>query len=109
MTERWLLYFLLGGTVVSLATVLGSQGKGWLAAFLTLFPAATVITFTGIYLEAGIPQLKTYIQGLLIVLPAWVSYLAIVYKLADRIALLSIPLGIVVYTILSLILKMLLS
>jgi hypothetical protein len=51
---RYLLYFIIGGTVVSLTTYLGSLGRSWLAAFITTFPALTGLTFILMYLNAGV-------------------------------------------------------
>lgn len=98
---RYLLYFLLGGSIVSLVTYLGARGSGWAAAFIAMFPAVTVITFVTIYLEAGAESVGGYIRGLFLVLPAWICYLAMVYFLAGRIGLISIPLGVLVYLLLS--------
>ena len=50
---KYALYFIIGGTVVSLTTYLGSLGRSWLAAFVTTFPALTGITFILMYLNAG--------------------------------------------------------
>ena len=36
--SKYLLYFLLGGTLVSVSTYFGSQGKSFLAAFAAPFP-----------------------------------------------------------------------
>jgi len=38
---KYILYFLLGGAIVSVSTYLGSQGKSFLAAFASTFPAIT--------------------------------------------------------------------
>ena len=50
---KYVLYFLLGGTIVSVSTYLGSQGKSFLAAFVSTFPAITGATFVLIYLNGG--------------------------------------------------------
>ena len=48
-----ILYFVLGGTIVSVSTYLGSQGRSFLAAFASTFPAITGATFILIYLNGG--------------------------------------------------------
>src|SRR2546430_17553302 len=62
---RYALYFIIGGTVVSLTTYLGSLGKSWLAAFVTTFPALTGITFILMYLNAGWEPTVPYARNLL--------------------------------------------
>ena len=61
---RYGLYFLLGGTIVSLSTYLGSQGRSFLAAFASTFPAITGATFILIYLNGGSESLVAYACGL---------------------------------------------
>ncbi|MBH0183763.1 MAG: DUF3147 domain-containing protein, partial [Nitrospira sp.] len=50
---KYAVYFLLGGTIVSISTYLGSQGKSFLAAFASTFPAITGATFVLMYLNGG--------------------------------------------------------
>ena len=50
---KYTVYFLLGGTIVSVSTYLGSQGRSFLAAFASTFPAITGATFVLIYLNGG--------------------------------------------------------
>ena len=57
---KYALYFLLGGTIVSISTYLGSQGRSFLAAFASTFPAMTGATFVLIYLNSGNDHLVTY-------------------------------------------------
>jgi uncharacterized membrane protein (GlpM family) len=98
MWERYLLYFLVGGAVVALTTYFGSQGKGWLAAFIAMFPALTVITFISIYFEGGGgTPLKDYIKGIFLVLPGWLCYLLTIFYFTDKVGLYSILFGTLVY------------
>src|SRR2546426_11223496 len=62
---KYTLYFIIGGTVVSLTTYLGSLGKSWLAAFVTTFPALTGLTFILMYLNAGAEPTVPYARNLL--------------------------------------------
>ena len=71
---KYVLYFLLGGTIVSLSTYLGSQGKSFLAAFASTFPAITGATFILIYLNGGSDAIVSYAKNLLWFVPPWVVY-----------------------------------
>ena len=82
MGIRFLIYFLIGGTVVTLVTYFGSQGKGILAAFVALFPATTVLALCTIYSGGGISAATSYVRGMLLVLPPWAIYgLSVLYLL----------------------------
>jgi hypothetical protein len=71
---KYTLYFLLGGTIVSLSTYLGSQGRSFLAAFASTFPAITGATFILIYLNGGSDSLVGYAKNLLWFVPPWIVY-----------------------------------
>src|SRR5437870_8912072 len=81
---RYALYFIIGGTVVSLTTYLGSLGKSWLAAFVTTFPALTGITFILMYLNAGVEPTIPYARNLLYFIVPWVVYVAFYIATMDR-------------------------
>src|SRR5207249_1940339 len=57
---RYLLYFLIGGAVVSLTTWFVSLGRSWVAAFVSTFPALTVLTFILIYWNGGVAETVPY-------------------------------------------------
>lgn len=71
---KYAVYFLLGGTIVSVSTYLGSQGKSFLAAFASTFPAITGATFILIYLNGGNEAIVSYAKNLLWFVPPWVVY-----------------------------------
>lgn len=71
---KYVLYFLLGGTIVSVSTYLGSQGKSFLAAFASTFPAITGATFVLIYLNGGNDAIVSYAKQLLWFVPPWIVY-----------------------------------
>ena len=71
---KYAVYFLLGGTIVSVSTYLGSQGKSFLAALASTFPAITGATFILIYLNGGSENLVTYAKHLLWFVPPWLVY-----------------------------------
>jgi len=72
--SKYLLYFLLGGTLVSVSTYFGSQGKSFLAAFASTFPAITGATFILIYLNGGSDAIVSYAKNLLWFVPPWMVY-----------------------------------
>jgi hypothetical protein len=71
---KYAVYFLLGGTIVSLSTYLGSQGKSFLAAFASTFPAITGTTFVLMYLNGGNEAIVGYAKNLLWFVPLWIMY-----------------------------------
>ena len=71
---KYLIYFLLGGTIVSISTYLGSQGKSFLAAFASTFPAITGATFVLMYLNTGNDAVVQYAKNLLWFVPPWIVY-----------------------------------
>lgn len=79
------LYFLLGGTIVSISTYLGSQGRSFLAAFASTFPAMTGATFILIYLNGGNEHLVTYAKNLLWFVPPWLVYVGCMIYGVERI------------------------
>lgn len=92
------LYFVLGGTIVTLVTYLGSQGKGLMAAFIALFPAITVVTLSAVYMRGGVEPTVSYAKGLLLLIPAWLMYVLAVIFLVPRFGLApALAIGIVLY------------
>ena len=71
---RYLIYFILGGTIVSVSTYFGAQGRSFLAAFVSTFPAITGATFVLIYLNGGSESLVGYAKNLLWFVPPWMVY-----------------------------------
>jgi hypothetical protein len=62
---KYALYFALGGVMVSGSTYLGAMGRGFLAAFISTFPAITGATIVLIYLNTGHEHAYTYAKNLL--------------------------------------------
>ena len=71
---KYVLYFLLGGTIVSVSTYLGAQGRSFLAAFASTFPANTGATFILIYLNGGNDANVSNAKNLLWFVPPWTIY-----------------------------------
>ncbi|MBI2856943.1 MAG: DUF3147 domain-containing protein [Chloroflexi bacterium] len=97
------LYFLLGGSVVALVTYIGGQGRGLLAAFVSLAPSVTIITLLTVNHAGGAAATTDYARGMLKLFPAWFVYMAVVVLLLPRIGLIAaLAAGMAAYTALSL-------
>lgn len=81
---KYLIYFILGGLLVTLATYFGSEKKGLVAAFFAMFPFVTAFTIYTIYSAAGSQAVTYYVRGLIILTPAWIAYLLIIIYLIPR-------------------------
>ncbi|MEW6543986.1 MAG: DUF3147 domain-containing protein [Nitrospirota bacterium] len=81
---QWAMYFVIGGALVSVSTYLGAQGKGFLAAFVSTFPAITGVTFVLIYLNGGTAHTLTYAKHLLWLAPAWIVYVGFIIFMLNR-------------------------
>jgi hypothetical protein len=81
------LYFVIGGLSVAISVYYGSRGQGLLAAFISLFPGVTVITFCSIYFSAGAAGVVSYARGMLILLPPWILYVVGIILLTPRLGL----------------------
>ena len=84
---KLLSYFIIGGTVVTLTSYFGAKGSGLFAAFITSFPCISLLGFYFIHKNGGNEAIMKYIQGFLIVTPAWILYILITYFLYQRIGL----------------------
>ena len=84
MALKYLLYFLLGGSVVSIVTYYASHSRTILAAFLANLPVMTLITFLMIYREAGEGAVVPYAKSLLIMLGPWLLYIFTVILMTPR-------------------------
>jgi hypothetical protein len=87
MTEfmKSVLYFLIGGSIVSLSSYVGAQGRGFLAALASTFPAITGVTFVLIYLNAGQEPTLSYAKHLLWFVPPWLAYVGFIIGTLPRI------------------------
>lgn len=103
-----LLYFVIGGLIVAVTAYYGTHGQGLLAAFVSLFPGLTIITFCVIYFNSGSAAVVSYAKGMLILLPPWILYLVGVYFLMPRLGLtLTLIISVIVFVLVSfLILKL---
>ena len=98
MEIKYLIYFLIGGTIVSVVTYLASHAKGLLAAFVANLPVITLITFLMIYFESGQGAVISYAKGLIIMLFPWLVYIFSVILLTGRFGLItSLIIGVSLY------------
>lgn len=74
---KYLLYFILGGTLVSLSTYLGSHGRGFFAALASTFPMISGVTFILIYLNTGNDHTLSFAKNLIWLSPPWFVYVMV--------------------------------
>lgn len=102
MEIKYVLYFFVGGVIVSLVTYFASNARGLLAAFFANLPVITLITFLTIYFEAGGEAVTKYAKSLIIMLLPWLAYIFCIILLTEKIGLLpSLAMGLAFYLILS--------
>ena len=102
---KFLLYFIIGGSILTLVTYFGSKDKGILAAFIALFPMVSLMSILTIYSEAGSLPVLDYVKGLLILTPLWIIFLfCILYLLPKQGLVVALIIGLAIYIILSVIL-----
>jgi uncharacterized membrane protein (GlpM family) len=98
MEMKYLIYFLVGGIIVSVVTYLASHAKGLQAAFVANLPVITLITFLMIYFESGQKAVISYAKGLIIMLFPWLAYIFSVIFLTGRFGLVtSLAIGFSLY------------
>ena len=102
MDARYIIYFLLGGSLICVVTYFASQAKGLPAAFFANLPVITLITFLTVYHESGRKEVITYAKGLIIMLPPWLAYIFAIIFLTHRFGFIpSLIIGISLYFILA--------
>lgn len=98
MALEYIGYFVIGGLIVSGTTYIGSNGHGFLAAFVSQFPSLTVLTFFLIYRAGGKEPVIDYAKSFIYTIPPWILYVAAVVLLCDRIGIWpSLAIGITLY------------
>lgn len=102
MELKYILYFLIGGTVVSLVSYFASHSKGLIAAFFANLPVITFVTFIIIYFESGQKNVILYAKSLLVMLFPWLSYIFSVIFLGPRVGIIqALMIGLCSYFLLS--------
>ena len=99
---KFLVYFLLGGTVVTTIAFLSTLGKPQLAAFVCLIPSNTLLTFMFSHWEGGENVAASYAKSLMSYTPAWLLYIGAVAWLLPRLGLYkTLGIGLVTYFVAS--------
>lgn len=99
---KYFLYFLLGGTVTSTVTYLASHSRGFLAAFISTLPLASLCTFLLIYSSTGSQAVISYAKGLVVMLVPWMLYILSVILLTPRISFFySLLVGLLLFMVVS--------
>ena len=95
---KFILYFIVGGLVVSLTTYYGSKGQGFTAALISMFPSLTVLTFFLIYKAGGDASVISYAKNLAFGVPPWILYIIAVAMLCEHLGIwLSLAVGVILY------------
>ncbi len=101
----YFLYFLLGGTIVTLTTYLAKRGEGTLAAMVALFPSISVVSLAATYYGEGASKAAGFAKGMLILFPVWTIYAFSLWQLLPRLGLVpSILIGVSLYSSIALVL-----
>ena len=74
---HYVLYFLIGGTVVTVVAYIGSRGNGMLAAFVASLPVLFLLNVLLMYRNGGVGTSIAYTKGSLLFLPAFACYAAL--------------------------------
>ncbi len=71
---RYGMYFILGGTLVSISTYLGSHGRGFMAALASTLPIISGVTFILIFVNAGSTPTVSFAKHMIWLSPPWFVY-----------------------------------
>jgi hypothetical protein len=97
---QYLIYFLIGGTVVAAVAYLGSRGDSALAAFVASLPVLFLLNVFVMYRVGGINGSLTYAKGVVLMLPVFVFYAALTIWLLPRLGMpKALVLGLPIYLI----------
>jgi pyrrolidone-carboxylate peptidase len=100
--SSYVLYFLIGGTVVTTVAYIGTHADGMTAAFVAGLPVLFIINVLLLYHTGGVSAGVSYARGALICTPVFVVYgiFLLVRRKSGREVLSSgtVPLGVQVVT-----------
>jgi len=97
---HYLLYFLIGGTVVTAVAYIGGRGNGVLAAFVASLPMLFLLNVLLMYRNGGIAASITYTKGSLLFLPAFACYAALTAWLLPHLGMpKALVLGLPIYAV----------
>ena len=84
---QYFIYFLIGGTVVSLVAYVGSRGNGILAACVASLPILFLLNVLLMYRNGGVTTSLDYVRGSLLFVPAFVCYATLTVWLLRRLGM----------------------
>jgi len=84
---QYFIYFLIGGTVVSLVAYVGSRGNGILAACVASLPILFLLNVLLMYRNGGVSTSLDYVRGSLLFLPAFACYATLTIWLLPRLGM----------------------
>lgn len=83
----YVLYFLIGGTVVSLVAYIGARGDGMAAAFVASIPILFITNMILLYHNGGVSAGITYAKGALMYTPLFVGCVLLTMVLLPRLSM----------------------
>jgi hypothetical protein len=97
---HYLLYFLIGGTVVTVVAYIGGRGNGILAAFVASLPMLFLLNVLLMYRNGGLAAGITYTKVSLLFLPAFACYAALTIWLLPHLSMpKALVLGLPIYAV----------
>ncbi len=83
----YLLYFIVGGILVSAVAYIGKHGDGMSAAFVASLPVLFITNMVLLYQNGGVPAGLSYARGVLACLPMFVGCILLTMVLLPRIGM----------------------
>jgi len=84
---QYFVYFLIGGTVVTVVAYTGSRSNGFLAALVASLPTLFLLNVLLMYRNGGAASSLDYVRGSLLFLPAFVGYAMLTAWLLPRLGI----------------------
>ena len=84
---QYFVYFLIGGTVVTVVAYIGSRSNGFLAALVASLPILFLLNVLLMYRNGGVVTSLEYVKGSLLFVPAFVCYATLTIWLLPRLGM----------------------
>ena len=84
---QYFIYFLIGGTVVTVVAYIGSRSNGFLAALVASLPILFLLNVLLMYRNGGVTTSLDYARGSLLFVPAFVCYATLTVWLLPRLGM----------------------
>ena len=96
----YVLYFIVGGTIVTAVAYVGKHGDGMTAAFVASLPVLFIINMLLLYQNGGVSAGMSYARGALMYLPMFVGCVLLTMVLLPRVEMpLAVLAGVSVYAL----------